>query len=83
MRASGGNSGHALFAIDEPNDDATERLMKRVYAVLAARFSDAAVTIDTTVSNAARIWTLYGTLKTEGRQHNGAATSAGVDRVQA
>ena len=40
--------------------------MKRVYAVLAARFSDAAVTIDTTVSNAARIWTLDGTLKRKG-----------------
>jgi hypothetical protein len=66
LRASGGNSGHALFAIDEPNDSETEALLKRVLSVLDSKFSDKTVTIDTTVANAARIWTVYGTMKRKG-----------------
>ena len=66
MRGSGGNSGHALYPIDLPNDAETDALLKRVYAVAAARFTDKAVMVDTSVQNAARIWTLYGTRKRKG-----------------
>jgi len=66
MRGSGGNSGHALYAIDLPNDAETDALLKRVYAVVAATFTDKAVVVDTSVQNAARIWTLYGTRKRKG-----------------
>ena len=66
VRASGGNSGHALYAIDEPADASTDRLLKQVYAAVAGRFSDDSTKVDTSVGNPGRIWTLYGTRKQKG-----------------
>ncbi len=64
--ASSGNGAHLLYRIDTPNDDAAKAAVRGVLAHLKARFSDEAVTVDTTVSNAARIWKLYGTLSAKG-----------------
>jgi hypothetical protein len=61
-----GNGGHALYAIDLPNDDTSRDLIKHCLEVLAMHFSDDVVTIDTGVFNAARIWKLYGTLVCKG-----------------
>jgi hypothetical protein len=61
-----GNGAHALFPIEEPNDDETADLIKRCLQTLDAKFSDAKVKVDTTVHNAARIWTLPGTTKRKG-----------------
>jgi hypothetical protein len=62
--ADSGNGGHALFRIDLPADDGG--LVKRCLQALAARFDDAAVEVDTSVHNPARIWKLYGTLACKG-----------------
>ena len=63
---TGGNSGHALFAIEEPNDDDTAALIKSVLDALAAQFSTDTCKVDTSVHNAARIWTLPGSTKRKG-----------------
>ncbi len=61
-----GNGGHALYAIDEPNDEATTRLLERGLKALAARFSNRTVTVDTSVFNAARLVKLPGTVAVKG-----------------
>jgi hypothetical protein len=61
-----GNSGHLLYPIDLPNDDASRTLIERGLEGLAFRFDDAAVRIDTGVYNAARVWRLYGTWNRKG-----------------
>ena len=55
ISASGGNSGHALFAVDLPNDQTSDAVIKRALDVLAARFSDDGVHVDSNVHNPARI----------------------------
>jgi hypothetical protein len=62
--ADSGNGGHLLYAIDFPVDDGG--LVQRCLEALAFRFDDAAVTIDQTVHNPARIWKLYGTWACKG-----------------
>ena len=62
--ADSGNGSHLLYRIDLPADDGG--LVARVLKVLAAKFSDAAVDIDTKVGNASRICKLYGTLAAKG-----------------
>ncbi len=64
--ADSGNGSHALWRIDQPNDEATRDLIKSALAYLAQRFGTDAVDIDTTVYNAARIWKLYGTTGAKG-----------------
>ena len=69
-----GNGGHLLYRIDLPNDSASRDLVKAVLEVLALKFNDAVVTVDTSVYNAARITKLYGTMvwkgdSTEDRPH--------------
>ena len=61
-----GNGGHALYPIDEPHDESTTRLLERALKALAARFNDLAVTVDTSVFNAARIVKLPGTVAVKG-----------------
>jgi hypothetical protein len=61
-----GNGAHLRYRIDEPNDDATRELVKRCLGALDQRFSDAAVTIDTSVFNAGRIARLPGTVAKKG-----------------
>jgi hypothetical protein len=62
--ADSGNGAHLLYRIDLPVDDAG--VVDRCLKAIAARFDDAAVKIDTTVHNPARIWKLYGTLVCKG-----------------
>jgi hypothetical protein len=64
--AISGNGAHALCPIDLPNDDAARTMVEQVLGMLAQRFSDAAVSVDTTVSNASRIWKLFGTVAIKG-----------------
>jgi len=52
--------------VDLPNDQTSDAVIKRVLDVLAARFSDDGVHVDSSVHNPARIWTLYGTRKRKG-----------------
>jgi hypothetical protein len=66
VHAMSGNGGHAMWPVDLPNDAETARLFQCCLAALAARFGDAAIGIDLTVFNAARVWKLYGTLATKG-----------------
>ena len=64
--ADSGNGAHLLYRIDLPNDDASKILLEAVLKSLAARFSDAAVEIDRTVFNAARICKAYGSMSAKG-----------------
>ena len=59
-----GNGAYLLYRIDLPADD--KGLIGRVLAALGARFDDAAVTVDPTGKNAARIIKLVGTLAQKG-----------------
>lgn len=60
-----GNGYHLLYRVELP---AESELVKRCLEALALRFSDAAVSIDRTVSNPARIVKLYGS-RTEKGDH--------------
>lgn len=64
--ADSGNGAHLLVRIDLPNDAESLALVNRCLAALDLLFSDAAVNIDVTVGNAARISKLYGTLVCKG-----------------
>lgn len=69
--ASSGNGAHLLYRIDLRNDRESTDLLRGVLATFARRFDDAPETanrvrVDTAVFNAARISTLYGTMKRKG-----------------
>jgi hypothetical protein len=61
-----GNGGHLLYRIDLPNDKESLSLITRTLQAIAQKFTDKTVTVDTGVSNAARIWKVYGTLACKG-----------------
>ncbi len=60
------NGGHVLPRIELPNDDAARLLVERCLQALDLRFSDECVVVDVSVSNAARVWKLYGTVAGKG-----------------
>ncbi len=62
--ADSGNGGHLLYRIDEPADD--NGLIQRVLKAFAFYHDTAAIHIDQTVFNAARICKLYGTQAAKG-----------------
>ncbi len=64
--ADSGNGAHLPVCIDLPNDDDAKQLVARCIAAVAHRFSNDVVTVDTTTSNAARIWKVYGTVAAKG-----------------
>jgi hypothetical protein len=64
--ADSGNGAHLLYAVDLPNDAESLNLIRGVLEALSFQFSDGAVSVDTTTSNAARIWKLYGTTARKG-----------------
>ncbi len=66
ITAMSGNGAHLHFPISLPNDAESLALVAGVLGTLKAKFSDDAVSIDTTVSNAARICRLYGTFARKG-----------------
>ncbi len=61
-----GNGYHLLYRIDLPNDEPARDLVKGCLEALAARFSDATVSVDVKNFNAARIWKIYGTTARKG-----------------
>jgi hypothetical protein len=61
-----------LFAVHLSNTDEITTLFKRTLKALATKFNDEHTSIDTSVSNAARIWKVYGTRARKGhRQRSG------------
>lgn len=68
VEALSGNGMHLLFPIDMPNDDLSREEVKNILLNLKAKFTpdDSAVSIDTSVFNAARITKLYGTMARKG-----------------
>lgn len=61
-----GNGAHLLYPVDLPNGAESLALVKGVLEAVSFKFSDGAVSVDTTTSNAARIWKLYGTTARKG-----------------
>ena len=61
-----GNGGHLVYKINLANTEEAKQLVKRVLEVLAQRFNDDKVTIDTACANASRLSKLYGTLACKG-----------------
>jgi Protein of unknown function (DUF3987) len=66
IMSDSGNGGHARYRIDLANNDGSHDLVKRVLEAADSVFSDAAVKVDTALSNAARIIKLPGTLARKG-----------------
>jgi hypothetical protein len=64
--ADSGNGYHLLYRVDLPNDRESLELVRGILEALAFRFDDDRVKVDTTTSNAARIWKLYGTTARKG-----------------
>lgn len=67
LRAMSGNGYHLLYSIDLPNDPEALELVKQCLAALGQRFNSDKVKIDQTMSNAARINKLWGTMARKGR----------------
>jgi hypothetical protein len=61
-----GNGVNLIYEIHLPNDDTSRLLVERVLKALDLLFTDDRVKIDTTVSNAARIAKVYGTMACKG-----------------
>ncbi len=83
-----GNGSALLFRIDLPNAADALRLVAASLAALAVRFDDDIVAVDATVSNAARIVRLPGTLNRKGdstasRPHRRACILAVPEPVEA
>jgi hypothetical protein len=64
--ADSGNGGHALARINLPNSPEALALVRRCLEAVALVCNTSGVVVDTTVSNAARIVKLYGTLAAKG-----------------
>lgn len=66
IEADSGNGGALLYLIELPNDADSKTLVEQCLKAIAAKFDDNTADIDTGVSNAARIWKVYGTLAGKG-----------------
>ncbi len=64
--ADSGNGGHLDIKIDLPNDETAERLIENCLSALDSLFTNETVKVDTTTSNASRIWKIYGTMARKG-----------------
>jgi hypothetical protein len=87
VKAGSGNGAHLLYRIDLPNDQHSTAMIKAVLEVLALKFNDAIVMIDTGVFNAARITKLYGTMagkgdSTDDRPHRRSAILSCPDPIR-
>lgn len=65
-----GNGAHLLYRIDLPNDAESTALIKNILIALGVRFSDAAVEVDPSTYNAARLTKFYGTMARKGSHTN-------------
>ena len=61
-----GNGSHLLVRVDLPNDRESEKLIRRCLDSLSLLFDDDSVKIDTSVTNAARLVKVPGTLAAKG-----------------
>lgn len=82
-----GNGAYLVYAVDLPNDDDAKSLTKRVLEAAAGQWSDAAVTVDEGVFNAARICRIPGTMNrkgdhTEERPHRLAVSLEGPEQLE-
>lgn len=67
IRIMSGNGHHLYYVMSGvPNDDVATRAIELFLKQLAAKFNNAAVKIDTTVSNASRITKVVGTVARKG-----------------
>ncbi|MDX8551714.1 hypothetical protein KHC33_10855 [Methanospirillum sp. J.3.6.1-F.2.7.3] len=66
ISADSGNGAHLLYHIDLPNDPDSANLIKQALTVLSAFFSDEKSGVDISVSKAAQLWKLYGTMAKKG-----------------
>jgi len=64
--ADSGNGAHLLYRVDFPNDGPSKERIRAALVMIKERFSTETVKIDTSVSNAARIWRLFGTMNCKG-----------------
>ena len=64
--ADSGNGAHLLYAINLANDADAKALIEAVLKILARRFDDDLIKIDTGVFNASRISKIYGTVAAKG-----------------
>ena len=61
-----GNGAHVLLAIDLPNDDDAEELVKRCIAACALKFSCSGMIFDLGNYNSSRVWKVYGSKACKG-----------------
>jgi hypothetical protein len=64
--ADSGNGYHLLYLLDEPNDEATETLIKNFLAGLSAKFSDEGSNLDAGNFECNRVCKLYSTYARKG-----------------
>ena len=64
--ADSGNDGHLLYPLELANEPTNTELVKHCLQALGLRFTDNRVMVDLSTYNAARIWTVYGTLAAKG-----------------
>lgn len=68
IRCFSGNGAHILYRIDLENNEDSKKLVNSVLMSIKNTFKEnKSVDIDTTVSNAARIWKMPGTLARKGK----------------
>jgi hypothetical protein len=66
IEALSGNGCHLLYAIDLPNNDENEKLIKQCLYALDAIFTNDQVDIDRSVYNPSRVSKLYGSIARKG-----------------
>lgn len=86
VKCRSGNGIHLLYLIDMDNDSESAQIIKNFLAQMDKKFSNAAVKVDTTTYNAARITKLYGTVackgdSTESRPHRRSQIISAPDEI--
>lgn len=66
VEALSGNGCHLLYAIDLPNNDENEKLLKQCLYALDATFNNEKIDIDKSVFNPSRVSKLYGSVARKG-----------------
>lgn len=66
IEALSGNGCHLLYAIDLPNNDGNEKLLKQCLYALDATFNNEKIDIDKSVFNPSRVSKLYGSIARKG-----------------
>jgi hypothetical protein len=64
--AESGNGVHAMYRVDEPNDDTARVDFEFATKMISSIFSTDRVIVDTVCFNASRVWKIYGTVSAKG-----------------